>query len=913
MAKTPASMLNAQRALAVALLLILPAPQVSTQPPDASITTPQQEFGASIGDDYFLASYTQLEEYWKKLDRESDRMQLVDIGRTEEGRVQWMAIISSPENLKQLDRYKDLSRRLSLAEGLTDDQARALAAEGKAVVWIDGGLHASEVLGAQQLIETVYQLVSRSDAETLRFLRDVIVLAVHANPDGHQLVADWYMRERNPALRTLAGLPRAYQKYVGHDNNRDFYLSSQAETINMNRILYREWFPQIVYDHHQAGPPGTVMFAPPFRDPFNYVFDPLIPSSIDLVGAAMHARFALEGKPGVTMRKGSNYSTWWNGGLRTTAYFHNQVGLLTETIGNPTPIEIPFVPDKQLPSADLPYPIAPQRWHFRQSIEYSVTANRAVLDAASRYRETLLFNIYRMGRNGIQRGSQDTWTFSPRRLAGVRPSAAARDTLSTSVYEQLKAPHLRDPRGYILSADQPDFLTATKFIDALLKNGITVHLATAPFTVSGRKYPAGSFVVKTAQAFRPHVLDMFEPQDHPDDIPYPGGPPTPPYDSAGWTLAFQMGVQFDRVLDGFDGPFERVSAVSHPPGHVIGVEQPAGYLVSHHQNDVFVAVNRLMKAGESVYWPSDRHVAGLPEGTGAMYVPRRAATLSVLRKAAADLGLTFTGVAAPPRGRALELRPVRIALWDRYGGSSPSGWTRWLFERFEFPFELVYAQTLDAGNLSSRYDVIILASDASLSRGLDESPEPSRLPSEYRDTTGVISRALTLPPLKQFVEEGGTLIAIGGGTAIGAALGLPIGNHLTAIESDGTERPLTREAFYVPGSILRVRVDNTTPLGYGFEPEVDMFFEHSPVFRISTESAARRVAWFTGPSPLRSGWALGQSFLDGGSAVVDAPLGRGRVLLFGPEITYRAQSHGTFKFLFNAIYYGKAVPKPRMP
>jgi hypothetical protein len=913
MPKPQASLLNAQRALGVALLLILPVPQASTQSTSAPVTTPKQQFGAAIGDDYFLATYTQLEEYWKKLDRESNRMQLADIGRTEEGRTQWMAIISAPENLKQLDRYKDISRRLSLAEGLTDVQARALAAVGKAVVWIDGGLHANEVLGAQQLIETVYQLVSRSDAETLRFLRDVIVLAVHANPDGHELVADWYMRERDPALRTLADVPGAYQKYVGHDNNRDFYLSSQAETINMNRILYKEWFPQIVYDHHQAGPPGTVMFAPPFRDPFNYVFDPLIPSSIDLVGAAMHARFALEGKPGVTMRKGSNYSTWWNGGLRTTAYFHNQIGLLTETIGNPTPIEIPFVPEKQLPSADLPYPIAPQRWHFRQSIEYSVTANRAVIDAASRYRETLLFNIYRMGRNAIQRGSQDTWTFSPRRLTGVKPSAAARGVLPTSVYEQLKAPNLRDPRGYILSADQPDFLTATKFIDALLKNGITVHRATAAFRVSGRKYPPGSFVVKTAQAFRPHVLDMFEPQDHPDDIPYPGGPPTPPYDSAGWTLAFQMGVKFDRVLDGFDGPFERVSTVSHPPGAVIGVEQPAGYLVSHHQNDAFVAVNRLMKADESVYWPSDRRIAGVPEGAGAMYVPRRAATLPVLRKAAVDLGLTFTGVTAPPQGRALELRPVRIALWDRYGGSSPSGWTRWLFERFEFPFELVYAQTLDAGNLSSRYDVIILASDASLSRALDEPPEPRRLPEVYRGTTGVISLARTLSQLKRFVEEGGTLIAIGGAASIGASLGLPIRNYLTAIESDGTERPLTREAFYVPGSVLRIHVDNTTPLGYGFEPEVDVFFDNNPVFRLDTDPAARRVAWFMGALPLRSGWALGQSFLDGGAAVVDAQLGRGRVLLFGPEITYRAQPHGTFKFLFNAIYYGKAVPTPRMP
>jgi len=295
-----------------------------------------------------------------------------------------------------------------------------------------------------------------------------------------------------------------------------------------------------------------------------------------------------------------------------------------------------------------------------------------------------------------------------------------------------------------------------------------------------------------------------------------------------------------------------------------------------------------------------------------MYIPRRTGTPALIQRAADDLGLTFTGVAMPPQGRALRLRPVRIGLWDRYGGSTPSGWMRWLFERFEFPFDVVYAPTLDAGKLASRFDVIILASDAELSRGIDDDPVPNRLPPEYRGTTGTMSRARTLPQLKQFVEDGGTLIAIGGASLIGLSLDLPITNHLTAVESDGTERPLTREVFYVPGSVLRMRVDNMTPVGYGFEPDVDVFFDQSPVFHLESRQA-RRVAWFMGQTPLRSGWALGQSFLDGGVTAIDAQLGRGRVLLFGPEITFRAQSHATFKFLFNAIYYGSAVASARMP
>ena len=374
-------------------------------------------------------------------------------------------------------------------------------------------------------------------------------------------------------------------------------------------------------------------------------------------------------------------------------------------------------------------------------------------------------------------------------------------------------------------------------------------------------------------------------------------------------------IEVHRInIDAFEGPFERVSTVSHPHGGVAGAAKPAGYVVSHHQNDAFIVVNRLMKAGEDVYWPADRGIGAAPGGTGVMYVPSKSSTLAVLQKAAADLGLSFTGVRLAPQGDALKLRPVRIGLWDRYGGSSPSGWTRWLFERFEFPFEVVYAQTLDAGKLASRFDVIVLTSEAVFARGLDESPAPDRLPAEYRGTTGVLSRARTLPQLKQFVEDGGTLIAIGDAASIGAALGLPITSALVETGSDGSSRALTREQFYVPGSILRVRVDNTTPLGYGFESDVDVFFENDPVFRLGADAGrdVRRVAWFAGASPLRSGWAWGQRYLEGGLAVADAQLGRGRVLLFGPEITFRAQPHGTFKFLFNAIYYSKAASS-KMP
>ncbi len=409
------------------------------------------------------------------------------------------------------------------------------------------------------------------------------------------------------------------------------------------------------------------------------------------------------------------------------------IGLLTETIGNPTPMEIPFVPQRQLPSGDLPFPITPQTWHFRQSIDYSITANRAVIDVASRYRETLLFNIYRMGRNSIDRGSADTWTASPSRLDAVRaaivkdqprdegpgfnPSTVPGGFASAApakYFDRLRDPATRDPRGYIIPSDQDDFLTATKFVNALLKSGVTGHRATQAFQVGGRSYPVGSYVIKTAQAFRPHILDMFEPQDHPNDFQYPGGPPIPPYDNAGYTLAFQMGVKFDRVLEAFDGPFERIPDLVAPaPGRVGEATGAAGYLLSPRVNDAFIAVNRLLKNNEEVYRvPSDTKVGAASLGPGAFFIPATASTPAAVKTLAQTLGVEFHAAATRPTGDLIRLRPVRVGLWDRYGGSMPSGWIRWLLEQFDFPFEVVYPPTLDAGNLASRFDVLIFPADA---------------------------------------------------------------------------------------------------------------------------------------------------------------------------------------------------------
>jgi len=906
-----------------------------------SITEPR--FGQyKVGDDYFLANYTQLLEYWGKVEKESDRIKIVEIGKTSEGRPQKIAIISSPENLKRLKRYQEISVKLGKAEGLTDAEAHALALEGKTVVAIDGGLHATESVNSQAIFSSTYDLLSKNDEETKRILDNVILLLIPSNPDGLELVANWYMRESDPKKRNQ-NIPTLYQKYVGHDNNRDSYIANQTETENLNRLFFIDWIPQITYNQHQSGPAGSVLFISPFRDPFNYNQDPLVPIGIELVSSAVHNRFLTEGKGGAVTRDAAPYSTWFNGGVRTAVGFHNQIGLMHEIVGSPTPMSIPLVATKLLPDSKQPLPIGPQQiWHLSQSIDYVISADRAILDIAAKFREDFLYRIYVAGKNSIERGSKDYWTVTPKRIAALDAatvkykedqknnssnSAAGESrggrggqSVPSELWTKLNTPESRDPRGYIIPSDQVDFLTATKFANALLKGGVDVHRATKDFVVAGKTYPAGSYVVKAAQAFRPHLRDLFEPQDHPNDLEYPGGPPKRPYDLAGYTLAYQFDIKYDRILDGFDGPFEKIKGLlKAPAGKITGVAKPAGYLLSHQINDAFTGTTKLLASGQEVYWlTSPLTIKGKKYPVGTIYIPAKATTSAAVQKLASEVGLNFEAISAKPHGEALKLRPVKVALWDKYGGSMDSGWIRWLLEtQFSLPFDLVYPAALDSGKLHAKYDVIILPEGAfpqsnAGGRGAaaeggenGRSSRADNIPAEFKNRVGNITLDKTAPQLRQFVEDGGVVLTVGTSSAFGKYLGLPIADALTETKPDGTEKKISSDKFYVPGSLLQVKVDNTRPIAYGVSEDLDVLYSNDPVFRLlpdAKQKGVSSVAWFPNAEPLRSGWALGQSYLKDGNAVVEATVGKGKVYLFGPDITFRGQSHGSFKFLFNGIY-----------
>lgn len=880
------------------------------------IPTPEEHFGFGMGQDYHISNYTQTEAYFKKVAGISDRAQLVSIGKTEEGREQWMMIVTSPENHKNLDRFKEISVKMARAEELSEQEARDLAEEGKAVIWIDGGLHSTETVGIHQLTETIYQILSRDDKENQRILDNVVTLFVHANPDGHEKIGNWYMRNPEPEKRSLSGLPVLYQKYIGHDNNRDFYIQNMKESTNLGYQLFVEWIPQVMYNHHQRGPAGSVLAGPPYRDPFNYVFDPMMVTGIDAVGAAMYNRLNAENKPGFTRMNGSTFSTWYNGGLRTTTHYHNIIGILTEIIGGPNPESIPLVPDRLIPNANTPFPVTPQEtWRFQQSIDYSVSMNYAVLDYAARNKDHLLYNMFSMAKGSTQRGNEDYWTPFPKKVEAIKTAFAesqkdnsrggnARWGIPSVFYDSVyRAPEKRDPRGFIIPSDQKDFASAVKFVNALIKTGIRIEKATADFTVKGKRYPKGSYVVKTDQAFRPHVIDMFEPQDYPNDFQYPGGPPIRPYDAAGWTLAYQMNVDFDRILEGFEGPFETLAyGVLESPAPTTLKESKNGYLISSVHNDAFAIVNELMKKGLKVGRITEA-IAGMP--VGSFYVPANG--YKVLADYGKQFGLPIAEAKAEPKAINF-IKPSRVALYDYYGGSMPSGWVRWILEQYNFDFQLIFPKEIDNGNLNAKYDAILFISGGIPSVGStggSRGPDEAGIPAEYRHMVGSLSTEKSIPQLKAFMENGGKVVTVGAASILAYHMDLPVRNALVEIQSDGSERPLASEKYYVPGSVLQTRINSNLAATYGMDEYAFVLFNNNPVFKFKPEAKLQGLeilSWFDSQTPLRSGWAWGEAYLEDGITGFSAPVGKGSLIVYTPEITYRAQSHGTFKLLFNHLY-----------
>jgi hypothetical protein len=828
----------------------------------AAVPEPKDYLGFTPGDDYKLADWKQISGYFQKLAASSDRIRLVEFGKSSHGKPMYVAFLSSPQNLKVLDRYRDINRRLALGQ-VSRDEAEKLAAEGKAIVWIDSGLHASEVAPAQHAPELAHHMIASEDAETRAVRENVILMQIPCiNPDGLDWIAHWYM-ENVGSPYELSPLPRLYQKYAGHDNNRDWFMLNLQETRNTTKLLFREWFPHIVYNQHQSPPFPARIFIPPYADPLNPNIPAPVMEGINLIGAAMKERFARENKPGTISYL--TFDGWWNGGLRTTPAFHNMHGILTETALNmyatprvykPEDIQSHFangIPAKE-PSIFYERPWPGGKWGVRDAIEYMLTADRAILHHAAVNRRDYLIKAWQMARASIEAGDNG------------------------------------GPYAYVVPAAQHDSPTALEMLDRLHQGGIEVRRATGEFEAGGKKYVAGSYVLLAGQAFRPYLVDLMEPQKYPE-IRTGGGAPKRPYDIAGWTLRMQMGVDVDRIDSRFDAPLELV-ADFRPAGSVKG-SGPAMYL-DHRENNSFLATAALLDKGAALHWTPEGEIT-VENGGDASAIAREYGVSVELKDA--------------PRRAGYEIRKPRLALYQPWQANMDQGWTQWLLDRYRVPYTVVHNEDFRKGDLAARFDTVLLASQGASSilhgtrhgelAGRDEDSGVTTQRPEYRGGIGLEG----LAELQQFVRDGGMLIALD------AATELPIQYFPLGVRNKvGGERP-----FWCPGSLLRYRAESGHPLAFGMPEDVIGFSSGGQAFEIALgkdynkgEQEITSALKYAGKDLLASGWISGEQAVLGRHALLDARFGKGRVVLFGFRPQFRGQPFGTFKLLLNAIYLGSA-------
>lgn len=835
---------------------------------EAQIPHPRDVFGFTPGDDYQIATYDQMMEYYRRLDAASDRVTMTEIGRSVLGKPMLLLFISSEENLRQLDRWREISATLARAR-VDDEEARRLADEGKAIVWIDGGMHATERAHAQMTTLLAHKAATDESAE-MRNIRDNVILLLMPviNPDGLDIVANWYLRNRGTPFETT-NPPELYHHYVGHDNNRDWYMLLQPESQAPARIIYETWYPQIVYNHHQTSPRWTRIFTPPFADPINPDIPAGVISGVNLVGNAMINRFMEEEKDGVVSRL--TFDMWWNGGMRTAPYYHNMIGILTET-AHPSPTPEYYPPEELPPTVggrragdiptDRPTLFYPAPWkggwlRFADAVDYMMTASMAVLDIGAKRRGEWLYGIYRMGRESIAKGE-----------AG-------------------------GPYAYVIPADQWDGGEAVELVNVLRRGGVEVHRATRDFSANGRQFRAGDYIAHAAQAFRPHLVNLMEPQEYPDRRMYPGGPPEPPYDLSGWTLPIQMGVEVVRIEEPTELPGEPVDRATVRPGTVSGTAT-FGWAIHRNRNQTQHAVNRLLKAGDRVH-RATTSFDGHPAGT--IVVEAGNGTAQRVQEIARELGVDATGLSARPGVDLEMLHAPRVAMYKSWVDNMDEGWTRWLLEEYAFDLTSLTDEDIRGGDLSG-FDVIILPSDdpSSMMHG----HPPGTMPEEYTGGLG-IEGALSL---KRYVEQGGRIVALD--EASGFAIdqfGLPVRDVV---------RDVPQSDFFIPGTLIAIENDTEHPLAHGMRQDGAAFFVRSRSFQIvsparSNDRAAPApdvevVTRYAREDLVLSGWALGEDrYLAGRPAVVRAPLGDGDVVLIGFRAQMRGQPRNTFKLLFNAL------------
>ncbi len=849
-------------------------------PTYAQLMPPEEVLGFQVGSDYQVAGWKTVSDYMHHVGENSDRVLVETLGKTTEGNDLLMLLISAPENLENLERYQEIQREIALPTK-PNAELDALVQEGKAVVLINCNLHSTEIASSQMSMELAHQFATAETPQIREILENVIILLIpSANPDGLNIVVDWYNRTVGTPHEG-SEIPWLYHKYTGHDNNRDWFMLTQIETRLLTRVLYEEWFPEVVYDVHEMSYRGPRFVIPPYFEPVNPNIPPLLQRTLSLIGAQLAFDLTSDGFTGVL--SSAVYDTWWHGGFRTVPYRHNMVGILTEAarVEIATPIFQPHHTlkgyrrglDKYALRTNFPEPWPGGWWRLRDIVDYEKAATFSILDFVAEHRVTLKTNFYKMGLDAIAKGQDEP------------------------------------PRAFLIPTEQRDIHTTLKMLDILKRGGVQIHQANAPFIADGVEYPADTYVVLMAQPFRAHAKDLLEVQRYPERRPSPESPPERPYDIAGWTLPLQMGVRSIAVVHPFEADLRQLPMLPAVQGTLDGPPEPTSYLFENRTNAEALFLNHLFTArfGDNspkykLYWARrDVELADKTLPPGAILIKtvepplQQIAELSALASEYGihihadasineeNLSRMFSSVDAP-----------RLGLYKPWTANMDEGWTRWVLDTYGFNYKSLTNAEIRAGDLAARYDAIILP-DLGAS-GILNGHSTGKLPPEYVGGIGTEG----LANLRTFVENGGTLICLNRATELPLKyFGLSEKGIVNVVEKNNQPN---QDVFFCPGSLLRVRIDTKHPIGHGLDSEMAIFFKSGPVFA-AERGGAEIIAKYPEFNPLMSGWLEGEKRIRQKAALLEVPLGNGRVILFGFKPQHRAQSYGTFKLLFNAIYY----------
>ncbi|MFW6140677.1 MAG: M14 family metallopeptidase [Acidobacteriota bacterium] len=815
----------------------------------AQLPSPREYLGFEVGADRKLADMNQIIDYFMILGEESPRILVKEVGKTTMGNPFIVAVITSVENHKNLDKYRQIQQKLADPRTLKPGEAQELMSQGRSVVMVNCSIHATEIAACQMSMKLAYDLAVNKDEKTQEILDNVvIVLTPMHNPDGIQMVVDWYKKHLGTKYEG-GRMPWLYHKYVGHDNNRDWFMFTQKET-QLTIQVHNDWHPHVIVDMHQMGSTGPRLFVPPFVGPYEPNIDPILRQEVAMMGTFMASELTSEGKAGVM------HSVWFDAWTPARAYhhYHGGIRILTEaaSVKIATPIKVSWEdlsPQVKQESVAMPMPWKGGEWTLGDIVDYDTSAVQAVLTNTACLRENWVRNYYRIFKKAVER--------------------------------------TEPPYSYIIPKKQRDLPTALKMLNILNMGDVEVHQAEKSFTAGGHEYPEGTFIVYMAQPFGGFAKTLLEPQVYPEIREYQGGPLKTPYDVVGHTLPYLMGVSAVKADEPFKAETTLIKEINRPDS-IIDVKKGAPFYVwGHESNDDIVAANRLLKKGYEVLWAAEKFSSGektYPQGT--MLIKFSEQTVNDLKLVSEDIYVRFEAIDNPPGIKVYSFQKPRIGLYKSWTASMDEGWTRFVLEQFEFDYQSVFDKDIRAGNLIKDYDVIVLPSlsDRAVVQGVSE----ENIPPQYAggiDEIGVMN-------IKDFIQNGGTLITLNSSCEF-AIKSLDLG-------VENTVSNLSRGEFFIPGSLLKVINVADHPVTYGYERDAAVFFRQSPVF---SSFEGKSIVKYP-QDPLLSGWVSGETHLTGKSALVEVPFGQGRVILIGFPAQYRSQSHGSFKYFFNALFYG---------